>query len=334
MKIVGFGDYLIHFSPIGDERFAQANIMEISFTGAEANVCAALSEWGLQTEFVTRLPDHALAKKGIGFLKSLNIITDNIPVSNHRMGTYYLENGRSLRPSGVIYDRDNSSFTTSTYDDYNWDKILENADILYLTGITPTLSESLCDCTYRLAKEAHRRNMKIFFDINYRPTLSTPEKSSEIISPLLPFITHLIGNEEHIKMIFGISSEYGEDETEKRLNDISKKTMEYTGINNIAVTVRRTISSSETVIYSAYREGEAFAMSPVRRVPVIDRVGSGDAFSAGLVYGISNGYSPKDAVDFAAASCAFKHTVARDINFSTVDEIKNLAKSGSCDVKR
>ena len=167
MKIVGFGDYLIHFSPIGDERFAQTELMQMSFTGAEANVCAALSYWGEKTEFVTRLPGHQLAKKGISFLKSFGISVDNIPTCDKRMGVYYLENGRFSRASSVIYDRMDTAFTTSCYDEYNWDSVFEDAKIIYVSGITPSLSQSLRECTLKALKEAQKRGIDVFFDINY-----------------------------------------------------------------------------------------------------------------------------------------------------------------------
>lgn len=334
MKIIGFGDYLIHFSPIGNERFMQTNFMEMSFTGAEANVCLALSYWGEKTEFVTRLPEHFLAQKGISFLKSFGVATDNIAFCGDRMGAYYLENGRSVRPSYVIYDRNDSAFTKSTFADYDWGKILEDADIVYLSGITPTLSENLLQCSIELLKEAKSRGIKTFFDVNYRPSLCSQEKSKEIITSLLPYITHLIGNEEHFKMIFGISSEYGEDDIEDRLADVTTKIKKLTKIDNVAVTVRRTISSDEAVLYAGYSQNEGFAVSRKRRVGVVDRVGSGDAFSAGLIYATANNFPTAESVDFASASCAFKHTITKDINFATVEEIKNLADNGRYDVKR
>ena len=151
---------------------------------------------------------------------------------------------------------------------------------------------------------------------------------------LSPYITHLIGNEEHFKMIFGISSPYGEDDAENRLKDIAKKAQDVTKIENVAVTVRRTISSAETLIYAALYQKDVFAKSPERRIPVIDRVGSGDAFSAGLIYAAIHNFSVQESINFASASCAMKHTITKDINFATVEEIENLMHSGGYDVKR
>lgn len=334
MKIVGFGDFLIHFSPVGSERFMQTDLMQMSFTGAEANVCAALAYWGEKTEFVTCLPNHFLAQKGISFLKSLGIMTDNIPSSDARMGVYFLENGRSVRPSYVIYDRNDTAFTKSEFKDYNWNSIFENADILYLSGITPSLSESLSDVSLKMLQEARKRNIKVFLDINYRPTLASPEKAKSILTQLFPYITYLIGNEEHLKMILGITSSYGEEDRENRLRDITAKAQAHTGIDNVAVTVRRTISSDETIVYAAYRQEEVFSISPERRISVVDRVGSGDAFSAGLIYGTVKNYTTEECVNFASASCAMKHTITKDINFATVQEINNLINSNTYDVRR
>ena len=260
MKVVGFGDFMIHFSPVLDQRFMQSRMM--SYTGAEANVCAALGLWGEKTAFVTCLPDHALAQSGINFLKSLSVDTAHIVTGEGRMGTYYLEKGSGVRPSVVIYDRLPSAFSESGYDSYDWETTLEDADILYLTGITPALSESLLDCTEKLCKLAASYGMLVFFDVNHRPKLQNEEKARAIFKRLCPYITDLIGNEEHLKMLLGICSDYGEDQWEKRLMDIAEKTTELTGISNVAVTMRRTPSASRAIFGAAYMDAEETAVSP------------------------------------------------------------------------
>ena len=327
MKITGFGDYLIHFSPQNEERFMQAETMRMSFTGAEANVCAALAFWGEDTRFITKLPTHLLAQKGVGFLRGLNIDTKYIAHGEGRMGAYYLEKGSSLRSSVVIYDRAPSAFTESNYDDYEWDKVFEDTDIIYLTGITPSLTDNLFECCKKMLKEAHDRGIKVFFDINYRPTLCSTEKANEIFTSLAPYITHLIGNEEHLKMILGVASSYCEDEPEDRLKDITAQVRNITNIPNIAVTVRRTPSASNAIVFASYSNGTDFALSPRYSIQVVDRVGSGDAFSAGLVYSVIHGSSVKDTVNFAIASNAMKHTILSDINFASVKEITSVMSS-------
>lgn len=334
MKITCFGDFLIHFSPIGDERFAQTEFMQMSFTGAEANVSAALSYWGEKTNFVTRLPKHSLAQKGVSFLKSFGVDTESISYGDGRMGVYYLENGKFLRPSSVIYDRDNTSFTNSTYEDYDWDSIFYGTEIFYISGITPTLSKSLFETTKKAVIEAKKRNIKVFFDINYRPKLATPTESYEIINELLPYITCLIGNEEHIKMIFGITSAYGENEEEKRITDMLNKTKEKTKIDTIAITVRRTISASESIVCAGYLTSQETFITQRIKTGVIDRVGSGDAFSAGLLYSWVHKYSTEEAIRFAIASSALKHTITKDINYASVEEIKDVMNMVRNDVKR
>ena len=334
MKIIGFGDYLIHFSPFGNERFAQADCMRMSFTGAEANVCAALSLWGEDVSFVTRVPKNALAEKGMMFLRSFGIDTRHVARGGKRMGLYFLENGASVRPSQVIYDRADSGFTEACETDFDIPSILNGADVFYLTGITPALSENLKMCALAFCKEARSRGIRVVFDVNFRPTLLTVSQAEDDLRLFAPYITHLIGNEEHLKMLLGVRSEFGEDFPKERLLDIAGKTRVLLGIPNIAVTVRRTLSASDAVTYASFLSGERFAVSPEYRTHVVDRVGSGDAFSAGLIYGLVRGFSVSDTVGFAAASCAIKHTVSNDINFAYADEIEKLMKNGASDVRR
>lgn len=334
MKIVGFGDYLIHFSPIMNERFAQSKYVQMSFTGAEANVCCALGIWGEKTEFVTKLPDNILAQSGVAFLKGASVDTSHIVYGEGRMGTYYLEKGHGLRSSVVVYDRAHSVFCGSRFDDYQWDEIFEDESCLYVSGITPALSDGLFDCVLNAMKAARKKGLSVYFDVNYRAKLLSIEKAAFIFNTLSPYITHLIGNEEHLKSILNIHTDHGDDQVRCRLTEITNEVSEKTGIPNIAVTVRRTISADHTVFYASYYDGHELALSPQYDLYPLDRVGSGDAFSAGLVYSIIKGSNATDSVRFAAASCAMKHEISNDINFSSVEEIGSLMENRSLDVKR
>lgn len=334
MRVTGFGDFLIHFSPMGDERFLQAGAMQMSYTGAEANVCAALSLWGMDVSFVTRLPEHQLARKGIMFLNSLGINTRHIARGGKRIGLYFLEKGASVRSSQVIYDRMGSGITEAVPADFDIDAILADTDLLYLTGITPALTENLYDCALALCRAAKERGVKVAFDVNYRSTLSSPEQAGAVIRALAPYITLLIGNEEHLKMLLGVKSAYGEEERELRLRDVAEQTRALLGVEKIAVTVRRTPSASDAIIYAAFSDGTDFAVSAEHKMHVVDRVGSGDAFSAGLLYALDKGWPAAEAVGFAAASNAIKHTILSDINYATVDEITRVMKQAGFDVKR
>lgn len=331
MKAVGFGDFLIHFSPMDKMRFHQADAMQMSFTGAEANVCAALGFWGIDTEFVTKIPEHALAVKGVSFLKSNSVGVKNIVYGKGRMGVYFLEIGHDIRPSQVIYDREGTVFANSSYEDYGWDNILCGADMFYLSGITPSLSESLFECCKAVLAECKKRNIITVFDVNLRPAICNTERSREIFGALSPYIDCLISNEEHLKQLLDYKPAA---EDESRLAELIDKTRKKTGIEKIAITVRRTPTASEAVISAAYFNGDEFATSMTRKISVVDRVGSGDAFSAGLVYSMINNFGAKDAVEFAVASSALKHTIHNDINFSAVREIQTLVNSSSCDVRR
>ncbi|MBQ4050875.1 MAG: sugar kinase, partial [Oscillospiraceae bacterium] len=328
----GFGDFLIHFSPTENQRFDQADLMRVSFTGAEANVCAALALWGKEVQLVTKVPDHALARRGLRFFNGLGVRTDHVAKGTGRMGIYFLESGYSVRPSSVIYDRSNTLFTLCEYEDYDWDAILADAEAFYLTGITPSLSEELLCCCKKVLAAVRERNIPVFYDVNLRPTICDIHRSREIFAEVSPYITHLIGNEEHLKQLLMIDAAASEDPA--RLRPFTETVMEKTGIGHVAVTVRRTPSASKAVTYAAYGDGKDFAVSREYCLDVVDRVGSGDAFSAGIVYSVLNGSSAEETVSFAAASCALKHTIHNDINYSTVEEIRRVMQTRGYDVAR
>ena len=334
MKVVGFGDFLIHFSPIMNERFAQSSLVHMSFTGAEANVCGALGLWGEETEFVTKLPDNLLSERGVAFLKSLSVNTGHIEYGEGRMGTYYLEKGHGLRSSVVVYDRANSVFCESIFEDYDWDGIFKDAHALYVTGITPALSISLFDATLKAMKAAREKGMTVYYDINYRAKLLSIDEAARMFAVFSPYITHLIGNEEHLKRILGIGTDHAEDQINERLDEVTKAVLEKTQIRNIAVTARRTLSADHTLFCASYFDGKEKAFAPVYEIYPLDRVGSGDAFSAGLIYSQLKGFDAAESVAFAAASCAMKHEISDDINFASVKEIRALMGNRGFDVLR
>ena len=332
MSIVGFGDFLMHLSPHDNDRFLQSSAMDITFTGAEANVCAALGFWKEDVRFVTKLPEHNLALKGIMFLNSLNIDTKYIPFGSGRMGLYFLEKGHSVRPSTIIYDRLGTVFTSSKFEDYNFEEILKDANAFYLSGITPCLSDSLFDCCKKALKLAREKNIPVFYDVNLRPSLCDVTKAKTIFNALSPYITHLISNEEHLKQLLDFVPT--KTENVDRLLELSKFALKKTNINNIAVTVRKTHSAHQTSFYASYFNGKDIALSKTYDLDVVDRVGSGDAFSAGMVYSFVNNLDISESVEFSSASCALKHTINSDINFSTTNEIMSLMNSSSNDVRR
>ena len=334
MKLVGFGDLLIHFSPIMNERFAQSKFVQMSFTGVEANVCAAIGLWGERCELVTKLPENILAESGVSFLKSLSVGTEHIKYGDGRMGTYYLEKGHGLRSSVVVYDRAHSVFCGSSFEDYDWNEIFNGADALYVTGITPALSDGLFDAALKAVKLASEKGIRVFYDVNYRSKLLSMEKAAQIFGALSPYITDLIGNEEHLKGILSLKCELGEEMVEERLEEISRAVSEKTGISRVAVTARRTLSADHTVFCAAYFDGAELAISPRYDIYPLDRVGSGDAFSAGLIYSALNGCGVRECVAFAAASCAMKHEISNDINFASVKEIRALMENRGLDVVR
>ncbi len=260
--------------------------------------------------------------------------TAYIEYGEGRMGTYYLEKGHGLRSSVVVYDRAHSVFCESDFGDYKWDEIFEDAHCLYVSGITPALSDKLFDCVLQAVKAARERGLLVYYDVNYRAKLLSIEKAAQIFHALSPYITNLIGNEEHLKSILNIRTSLGDDQIKERLTYITNAVAEKTGIPNIAVTVRRTLSADHTMFYASRFDGSTIEISPIYDLYPLDRVGSGDAFSAGLIYADLHQYSAEQSVRFAAASCAMKHEIANDINFASVKEIHSVMESRGFDVVR
>lgn len=333
MKIIAFGDFLMHFSPIGNERFIQADTYKLSFTGAEANVVSALSFWNKNCKFVTALPSNAIADKSIAFLKSLNVNTEHVIRKNGRMGVYFLETGASVRASSVIYDRQPSVFTQTTFDEYNFDDILDGANYLFITGITPALSDNLFNVTLKLLKKCKELGVKVIYDVNLRSNLITAENAGKNLKAFAPYLHLLISNEEHLKSLLDISTSLGEDQKQERLKDLTEQAQTILDVPNIAITVRRTHTLNNATVSASLKFNDKFSLSKDYSVHVVDRVGSGDAFSAGLVYALTENYNVDDAVDFAVASNAIKHTVINDVNYVSIDEINSVRKGGY-DVKR
>lgn len=332
MKIVSFGELIMRFSPAGNRRFFQADSMELCYGGAEANVSAALSLWGETVQYVTALPRHALAQSALMYLHKFGIQTDFVSYGEGRMGLYFLEKGHSVRPSAVIYDRSASVFSQSRAEDYDWDDVLSGADAFLFSGITPSLSESLIRACLIAAMKARAQGIPVFFDVNFRPALCDIASFRAFFLRLLPFLTHLIGNEEHLKELLELSAPATDDPA--RLPPLLAAISEKTGLSHVAVTVRRTRSAHQTKIGAACLADGKVAIGREWELDVVDRVGGGDGFTAGYLYATLHGFSLADTVDFALASGALKHTIENDANLATLDEVKSAMHRRGADVKR
>lgn len=328
MKVVTFGELMLRLAPQGYLRFLQEPSFQATFGGGEANVAVSLANFGVDTEFVTKLPANDIAQAAIRELNGFGVNTSHIARGGDRIGIYYLEKGASMRPSKVIYDRAHSSISEATAQDFDWEKILDNADWFHFTGITPALSDAVANITLDALKVAKRKNIKVSCDLNYRKKLWSKQKANEVMSSLMPYVDVLIANEGDADDVFGIKPE-GNDVDNGKINregyeQVAQKLIDRFGFQAVAITLRESISANDNnwgaMLYSA-KEAHFSKTYPVR---IVDRVGGGDSFGAGLIYSLLNGYSAQDAIEFAVAASALKHTVEGDYNRVSVQEVEQL----------
>jgi len=337
---VGFGDFLLRLSPPGYRRFSQAPAFETYYTGAEANVCASLAVMGANARFVTRVPDNPIAETGLGELRRLRVDVSHVVRGGERLGLYYVEKGASQRPSKVVYDRMHSGVTTASRRDFDWTRILKGASHFHFTGITPALGGELPAIVADACRVAKKAHAAISCDLNYRKNLWSPQEAKRTMTKLLPYVDYLIANEEDAEKVLGIKAD-DTDITGGRLSrdgyaDVARRLVAaFPNIKAVAITLRRSISASDNIWGAMLYAGGKAYFSRDYDVHIVDRVGGGDSFAAGLVYALGSGYGPQEVVEFAAAASCLKHSIELDVNLSTLDEIERLASGdGSGRVQR
>jgi 2-dehydro-3-deoxygluconokinase len=318
-RVVAFGELLGRFDTEGHERFAQAEMFKIGYTGAEANVLAALAHWGISTESVSRVPAHELGQACINFLRRYGIGTESILRGGDRLGLLYVENGASQRPSRVIYDRKGSSFAQLDPAELKWDGILEGAAWLCLSGITPALSPGLVIAQRKAIAAARRKGVLISYDCNYRSTLWSLDQARAVLPELVTGSDLIFGTPYDMKEIFGI-----EEPGVAGANRLREKF----GIGRVAYTFRESPSTTQNIIKATLIGPGGSCDSRSYDIFVIDRIGSGDAFAAGILYGLIEGWPDQRTVEFGAAAACLKHSMPGDFLLSTIDEVNDLAESG------
>ncbi len=339
-KTVGFGDFLLRLSPPGYRRFAQASTFETYYTGAEANVCASLAVMGEPAAFVTRVPENPIADTGLGELRRLGVDVSGVVRGGDRLGIYYVEKGASQRPSKVVYDRMNSGVTTARRGDFDWKRILKGAGFFHFTGITPALGGELPLIVEDACKAARAAGARISCDLNYRKNLWTPAQAKKTMTRLLPHVDHLVANEEDAEKVLGIKAEDTDITGGKLSRDgyvgVARKLVKaFPNVKTVAITLRRSISASDNIWGAMLYAGGKAYFSRDYNVHIVDRVGGGDSFAAGLVYAIGHGFGPQETIEYAAAASCLKHSIELDVNLSTVAEIRQLmAGDGSGRVQR
>ena len=321
---------MLRLNPEGYYRLVQADRLEVSYTGAEANAAVALTQLGVDAAFISAVPAHEVGQCAVNFLRRFGVDTSGVLRSGKRLGVFYVEKGASQRGSKVIYDRADSAITRTTRADYDWDAIFEGAEWFYWTGITPALGGELPQICEDACKAAKAHGVKIACDVNYREKLWTAGEAGEVMARLLTYSDLIIINEEHARLLFGITAEgarYGGDEllTDEEYTSIADQVYRRFGCDAVALTVRRSISANDNIFAAMlYMDKKAY-FSPEYRLTIVDRIGGGDAFGGCLMHGLIKGKEPQDILNFAAAAAALNHSIEHDFNLVSEAEIDALA---------
>lgn len=334
-KIICFGELMFRLNPPGYERITQTDTLELNYGGAEANVAVALSNMGMNTAFVSRLPDSETGQAAVNALRRYGVDTDMVVRGGDRVGIYYVEKGAAQRSSKVIYDRKYSSIATASREDFDWDKIFANASWFHVTGITPALGDNVAEITLDALKAARKAGIPVSCDPNYRKNLWTLEKAGAVLSNMLPYVDLFIGNEDTADKLFGIGADEVNEDDRILSNEayirIARRICERFGCRMATLTVRRSHTADNNdfcgMIYDRLTGDSAF--SDVYKIQnIVDRVGGGDAYGAGIIYGLLNNKGLKYTVDFATASAVLKHSIEGDFSLVVTHEIEDLMKHG------
>lgn len=336
MNIITFGEVMLRLSPPGVDRFAQADALTMHFGGTEANVAVSLAQFGLSVAHVTRFPDHALGRAGAGYLRRYGVDTGSVRFGDGRMGLYFLETGAGSRASQIIYDRVDSAFSRIKPDEIDWELVLTGgasgtpASWFHWTGITPALSQGAADCLLAGIQTANRLGIPVSGDIVYRSNLwqygRTPQ---EIMPALTEGCTLVLGSKALFSELYGVVG--------STFTEAGQAMMErFPRVRYVTDTKRSSISASHNQLSAKLFDGETVYKSRVYDIqPIVDRIGTGDAYMAGLIYGLLTFNDLQRAVEFGAAASALKHTIPGDVNLASVAEVETLERGdGSGKLKR
>ena len=328
-KVVTFGEIMLRLAPNGYYRFFQNDQMQATFGGGEANVAVSLANFGIDSCYVTKLPKHAIGDGAINSLRAFGVDTSKIVRGGQRVGIYYLEKGASQRGSVCIYDRAYSSIQLADPKDFDWDAIFDGADWFHFTGITPALGENLVEICKQACIVAKQKGVKISCDLNYRGKLWTRQQANKAMSELCKYVDVCISNEEDAKDVFGIEAEntdiYGGKLNHESYKSVAKQLKDKFGFEKVAITLRSSISASDNDWAGMLFDGENYCFSKSYHLHIVDRVGGGDSFGGGLIYALLCGKSTQEAIEFAVAASALKHSIEGDFNRVTIAEVEKLA---------
>ncbi|NUR54932.1 MAG: sugar kinase [Acidobacteria bacterium] len=332
MKVVTFGELMLRLSPPGFERLLQSPALVATFGGGEANVAVSLAQFGLESQYVTRFPSNAIGEAAVRALRAEGVRTDFIARGGSRLGIYFTETGASQRASTVLYDRAHSAISEIPADAIDWDRVMNAAAWFHVTGITPALGDKAAAATRAAIAAAKRAGARISVDLNYRRKLWTEAQALATMGPLMRDVDVVIANEEDLQSVLGVEVE-GVDVTSGTLDvggyrrAAERVTREF-GPALVAITLRESLSASDNGWSAVLWDGGSGTLhrSQHYAVRLVDRIGGGDSFAAGLIYGLATGRAHDAALRFAVAASALKQTIPGDFNRVSVAEVDALAK--------
>ena len=341
MKVLTFGEIMLRLKAVGQERLFQSPMLEATFGGGEANVAVSLANYGMDAAFVTVLPDNAVADACIGELRRFNVDTTRIQKGPGRVGIYYLESGANQLPSKVVYDRAYSAIALAKPGDIDWDAVFQGVNWFHITGITPAISESAMELSLESVKIAKQKGITVSCDLNYRKNLwKYGKRAAEVMRELANYVDVAIANEEDVQKSLEITTdvvvESGELDRAKYKALGDKVLAAYPNMKMIAITLRESHSADWNGWAACLNDGENFYVSKKYEIrDIVDRVGGGDSFAGGLIYGLNTYEDKQKALEFAVAASCLKHTIPGDFNRVSVKEVEALMKgSGSGRVER
>lgn len=328
MKVVTLGEIMLRLSTPGFERFVQAESFDAIYGGGEANVAVSLANYGFDSYYVTKLPSHEIGQAAVNALRRYGVNTEYIKRGGDRVGIYYSETGASARPSKVIYDRANSAIAEAKVEDFNFEEIFKNAKWFHTSGITPAISSNGAEITKAAMIAAKNAGAIVSIDLNYRKKLWTTEQAQKVMKDLMQYVDVCIGNEEDASLCLGFTPK-GLDVTSGKVEveayeTIFKEMMEEFGFKYVVSSLRESYSASDNGWSASIYDGKEFYHSKKYDVRIVDRVGGGDSFAAGLIAGLLDGKSTSEALEFAVAASALKHTIKGDFNMVSREEVENL----------
>ncbi len=332
MRVVTFGEIMMRLAPPGFQRLGQARSLDVVYGGGEANVAVSLAGFGMPVDYVTRLPANELGDACVMFLRQYGVGTSKIVRGGERLGIYFLEMGAMQRASKVVYDRSNSAIATIQRGMVDWQSVLVDADWFHWTGITPAISASLADVCLEGMQAAHAKGLTVSCDLNYRSKLwKWGKKAGEVMSELVRYCSVAVGNEEDAAQVFGIHPPdtditSGQVDAAKYRSVCDKLVERFPSLKTVAITLRGSLSASHNTWSGIlWHEGQIYIAPIYDLTHIVDRVGGGDAFVAGLIYGLNTCQGDAQrALDFAVAASCLKHSIVGDFNLVTVDEVEKL----------